>query len=119
MKLNTDKIKDVIVIYAGKHVHNVYEPSSPEYIAAVDKKLWKRFSKMSCKKRIKEFELSSIEEIVDYGWEFEDILDATIPVTLDCIVRDFGNTVLESSLDPLVITDPTDTKILMILWHSD
>lgn len=117
-KLNTDAIRSVIALFAESYSKDRFDDQE-QLDAAINAKLWKRYSKMSMAKRMEEFMVKTPGEVINNYWEYIDILDSETPVTEKCITRHFINPILDDGLDPLVVTDPTDTKILAILWHSD
>lgn len=122
MKLKTADIVPVICSLASVHVHKRFDSDedygdeSP-FDAASNKKLWKRVRKVKLGVLLKEMAVD-IKDVVDAGWEFVDTLNSE-SLSPDCVCRHFVNTILNDGLDPLVITDPTDTKILLVCWHSD
>ena len=114
MKIKTADIVPFVVKYALTHIGDRFDISDTEAHEAVSKnKLWKRVHKAKVDK------LMMIEGTdYDFGWEYIDVLDNT-EITKSCIYRHFVNDVLSDGLDAVVITDPTDTKILRICWHCD
>lgn len=122
MKLSTAAIIPTIIRYAAVYVHSRFDPTDTATIAAASNpRLWKRTSKSRLKKMMADNGLSLAGLAADdltWASEWDDILDPQ-PLTEDCYCRHFINDVLNDGLDPLVITDPTDSKILRIFWHAD
>lgn len=122
MKLKTENIVPVICTLASIHVHNRFDPDedygdeSP-FEAASEEKMWKRVRKLKLKTLLNEMDVDA-KEFTDSGWEFVDTLDPE-PLSDNCICRHFVNSILNDGLDPVVVTDPTDSKILVICWHCD
>lgn len=117
-KITTALIVPVIIQYAAKYIGQRFDASDTVAILAVSSaKKWKRVSKKKLKTFMKEMGEPG-NDLSDCGWEFEDILDNQ-ELTGDCICRDFINDILSDGLDPTVVTDPEDTKILRIYWHCD
>ena len=87
------------------------------WIAATLKKRWKRVEKSKLETYCQKYYFD-VGQFTDDGWEFVDVLDDET-ITEKCILRHFVNDVLSDGLDAYVITDPTDSKILRINWHSD
>jgi len=122
MKLSTAAIIPTIIRYAAVHVHARFDPAdSAAFAAASNPQLWKRASKSRLKKMMADNGLSLADLAAGeatWGCEFDDTLDPQ-PLSEDCYCRHFINDVLNDGLDPLVITDPADSKILRIFWHAD
>jgi hypothetical protein len=118
MKLKTADIIPLVVRYAAQHVGARFDPSDTAAIAAASNpRLWKRVHKAKVA-RLMATDDQGNKLPLDFGWEFIDtIQDAQI--TDDCIYRHFINDILGDGLDPVVITDPTDTQILRLCWHCD
>ena len=116
MKMKTADIIPFVIKYALTHINDRFDSSDTEAHEAVSKnKLWKRVHKAKVDKMIT---IEGFETDYDFGWEYIDILDPT-EITKSCIYRHFYNDVLSDGLDAVVMTDPTDTKILRICWHCD
>lgn len=131
MKLTSADIVKSVIMYAEPHVmqrFGYYEPElDPEdvdedYIAASqDPKKWKRVSKSKVKTFL-EKQGSTVDEMFGayaMEWEWVDLIDDSILITDDCIVRHFVNEILSDGCDGVVVTDPKDEKILYIFWHAD
>lgn len=123
MKLKTEDILPIVTTLASVHVHNRFDidedygDEETPFAAAANPKRWKRVSKKKLKNAFGGTNLTP-EEFVNGGWEFTDVLDPT-PLSPECICRHFVNDILSDGLDPVVVTDPTDSKVLFIGWHSD
>lgn len=132
VKLTSEKIKQVVIEYAVKHVPDRWDPPwsrhrwTPEDQAAFDEaiksasnaKKWKRRHKSKVGSGF--YEDQTFDEVVEdiMGNDNIDVFDNQ-KITKDCIMRHFVNDDLEDELDPIVVTDPKDEKILLISWHSD
>lgn len=118
MKLKTADIIPLVVQYAAQHVGSRFEPSDTEAIAAASNpRLWKRVCKAKVARLMMTDALGN-KLPPDWGFDFIDVIQDA-PITDDCIYRHFVNDILSDGLDPVVITDPTDTQVLRLCWHCD
>lgn len=121
-KLNSDLIKQIVAQRAATHVHTRFDDELLEKAQkeAGDVKRWKRGSKRKIKSGWYDEGSDSVEEVIEQLGE-ADIVEVLDPqkITGECIMRHFVNDWLSDELDPIVVTDPKDERILLISWHSD
>lgn len=123
MKLNSGELKKIVAQRAVELVHTRFDDDMLEEAQkeAGNVKRWKRHSKRKIKSGWHDGDCADADDVIEDLYEGADVVDVfdPEPVTGDCIMRYFVNDWLEDALDPTVVTDPTDTKILLISWHSD
>lgn len=124
-KLTSADIVDIVIHYCEPHVMQRfgYDPETPDeevnaiLDASQNPKKWKRRQKVLVRTFRHDQTIDAM--FPDYGWEWIDVIDESIPITDDCICRTFVNDELDSGCCPTVITNPTDDKIISIYWSAD
>ena len=118
MKLNTDTLRKLVAEYATKPVEEGHLPldlHDPEELAIISRpSSWKRHEKLKLKTILFQWGLESVDDVGDFADAKHTLCDD--PVTDGCVIRHF--VIADLSCDCTVISDPSDQRVLCLLWHA-
>ena len=116
-KLTSGALKELIVQLAPPYLADRFPGDLEMRRAGLVAANWKR----AFKKRIGTGETPAVFQEILRQLDYCEYLDRLDPqsITPDCWIRHFVNTVLEDGLDPIIVTDPLDERVLLISWHAD
>ncbi len=116
MKLTSNDIRKMIASQIV-NVEHLYI-NDDDIMCATNPGSWKRFGKMRMPKALETYGVETIEDFIDPEAGFDDItiLDDQ-PITNKCIVRCL--VVEDLTLDCTVVSDESDSKVIVMMWHQD